>query len=153
MHCCILVTNHCLCLSLLDDVKKRSLYLHTFPTAIERPTLAVIGQFFVMGATGPVFEMQTRCAAAVFKGLVRLPDHPAMQRSVEERRAMNMYQYGIDKPFVSINQFDLLHILSFTSVLPLICFWVDDWMVQNSCRSFHRASSSSGPKKKVQTEQ
>ncbi|CAO2637589.1 Flavin-containing monooxygenase 5 [Lemmus lemmus] len=50
-----------------------SLYKLMFPPDLEKPTLAVIGLIQPLGIILPIAELQSRWAARVFKGILKLP--------------------------------------------------------------------------------
>ncbi|XP_071821857.1 flavin-containing monooxygenase 1-like [Apostichopus japonicus] len=79
---------------LRDDPHERNLYLHIFATTPERPTLAVVGMTYQLGAAGHVFEMQARCAVAVFKGDVRLPCKSIMAKQIDKTKAALIEAHG-----------------------------------------------------------
>ncbi|XP_070817067.1 flavin-containing monooxygenase 5-like [Chaetodon trifascialis] len=60
------------------------LYMHVFPPALARPTLAVIGFVHGLGSITPLAEMQARWATRVFKGLTDLPSQEKMQEEVDK---------------------------------------------------------------------
>ncbi|XP_071494354.1 flavin-containing monooxygenase 5-like [Diadema antillarum] len=84
---------------LKHDQPDPELYWHVFPPRLARHTMAIIGIVGTIGAQGPVFELQARLAARVFKGKVTLPSEKAMLMDVQKRKARYHHVYGNQKVF------------------------------------------------------
>ncbi len=89
-------------LHFLETFKDLELYLHIFPPRLRHPTLAVIGCVTTLGGQPPVFELQTRLAARVFKGHVSLPDEFTMIKDIHRRKDTLFKTFGKHRLFVSI---------------------------------------------------
>ena len=79
--------------------------MHVFPPRLRHQTLAVIGCVTTLGGQPPVFELQTRLAARVFKGAVRLPDEQTMLADIRRRRDILYRTFGKHRLFVSTDEF------------------------------------------------
>lgn len=62
------------------------LYKYVFPPRLEQPTLAVIGLVQPLGAIMPISEIQSRWAAQVFRGVVKLPSLSAMMADIVKKK-------------------------------------------------------------------
>ncbi|XP_033642001.1 dimethylaniline monooxygenase [N-oxide-forming] 3-like [Asterias rubens] len=82
-----------------DNFADLDLYLHVFPPKLRHQTLAVIGCVTTLGGQPPVFELQTRLAAQVFKGKVRMPDEQTMMDDVIRRRDVLFQTFGKHRLF------------------------------------------------------
>ncbi|XP_041480897.1 dimethylaniline monooxygenase [N-oxide-forming] 2-like [Lytechinus variegatus] len=71
---------------LQESYKDLELYWHIFPPRLSRQTLAMVGATNSAGARGPIYELQARLAARVFKGLVELPCQERMLEDVARRK-------------------------------------------------------------------
>ncbi|NWX07226.1 FMO1 monooxygenase, partial [Caloenas nicobarica] len=75
--------------------KYASLYKYVFPTHLQKPTLAILGQIRPLGAIMPVTEMQARWATRVFKGLCQLPPQSVMEKEVNEKKKNQVKWFGL----------------------------------------------------------
>ncbi|XP_038078727.1 flavin-containing monooxygenase 5-like [Patiria miniata] len=82
-----------------DSFADLDLYMHVFPPKLKHHTLAVIGCVTTLGGQPPVFELQTRWAARVFKGLVPLPDVDTMMADIKRRRDIFYQTFGKHRIF------------------------------------------------------
>ncbi|XP_022090307.1 dimethylaniline monooxygenase [N-oxide-forming] 2-like isoform X2 [Acanthaster planci] len=82
-----------------DSYADLDLFMHIFPPKLKHQTLAVIGCVTTLGGQPPVFELQARLAARVFKRLVRLPEQDAMMADVKRRRDILFQNYGKHRIF------------------------------------------------------
>ncbi|XP_041125783.1 flavin-containing monooxygenase 5-like [Polyodon spathula] len=74
-----------------------SLYKYVFPTALERPTLAVIGLIQPLGAIMPVSELQARWATRVFAELQKLPPEKSMLKDIEKKKKAMTKRYVLSQ--------------------------------------------------------
>nr|XP_054769975.1 dimethylaniline monooxygenase [N-oxide-forming] 2-like [Lytechinus pictus] len=73
------------------------LYWHVFPPRLAHQTIAMVGAINSVGAQGPIYELQARLAARVFKGLVELPCQERMLDDVARRKNIFKMIYGNPK--------------------------------------------------------
>ncbi|XP_067391208.1 flavin-containing monooxygenase 5-like [Emydura macquarii macquarii] len=70
-----------------------SLYKFVFPPHLEKPTLAFIGLVQPLGAIMPIAELQSRWAAQVFKGLIKLPPESDMMADITQKKEKMAKRY------------------------------------------------------------
>lgn len=77
------------------DVKenKVDLYKYVHPPDMAHPTLAIIGCIQPLGAIMPIAEMQSRLAAGVISGSMKLPSRDVMWSDVRQKQAELKRQY------------------------------------------------------------
>ncbi|XP_019621891.1 PREDICTED: dimethylaniline monooxygenase [N-oxide-forming] 4-like [Branchiostoma belcheri] len=99
----IFATGYALRCSFLDheleaDIRKLDLYKLVFPTRLKHNTLALVGAGQSNGPLFPLMELQSRWAAAVFKGVHKLPDGNKMQEHTDAYKDMMLAIFGRLKP-------------------------------------------------------
>ncbi|XP_023195945.1 dimethylaniline monooxygenase [N-oxide-forming] 5-like isoform X2 [Xiphophorus maculatus] len=86
-----------------------SLYKYVFPPDLERPTLAIIGLVQPLGAVMPISEMQARWATRVFKGCIKLPSLPNMQRDIQcKQEAMAKRYVNSQRHTIQVDYLDYM---------------------------------------------
>ena len=70
-----------------------NLYKYVWPVNLPHATLAVIGLLQPYGSISPLSELQSRWAARVFAGAVRLPPLPAQLADIDAKRAAMRARY------------------------------------------------------------
>ncbi|XP_032429033.1 dimethylaniline monooxygenase [N-oxide-forming] 5-like [Xiphophorus hellerii] len=86
-----------------------SLYKYVFPPDLDRPTLAIIGLVQPLGAIMPISEMQARWATRVFKGCIKLPSLPNMQRDIQcKQEAMAKRYVSSQRHTIQVDYLDYM---------------------------------------------
>ncbi|XP_029474476.1 dimethylaniline monooxygenase [N-oxide-forming] 2-like isoform X1 [Rhinatrema bivittatum] len=99
----ILATGYSISFPFLEDSvikvvnNKVSLYKSIFPTALEKPTLAVIGLVLPIAGLMPTAEIQARWATRVIKGLKKLPSLNEMMEDIKKKNKILIKRFGMNR--------------------------------------------------------
>ena len=83
------------CLVIENDGKFLQLFKNIFPPKMNGK-LAFVGFTGVAASVNPIFELQARCAAAVFNGTIELPDEKEMCRQIYVRKRKVEDVFGME---------------------------------------------------------